>query len=187
MRKNQTMWITLPLLKQDVFYCVLSQNKTFPPSHSVWLMHNIKQFRWTTLPPAWDKRVVLLRLWSTFKARYLLLMWWDRVISNNPASKLWEQNFTIVHVIDVCVRANSTFAPHRWNVRCLIRCLWVVSWEGTFNFSGSWSLAAQTERRSNAEEDGGGLLGERRMLWILTNPRHSPLTASVPTKLVASN
>ncbi len=53
------------------------------------------------------------------------------------------------------------FAPHKWNVRCLIRCLRVVSWEGTFNFSGSWSLASQTERRSNA--------GWRRVAGRATN------------------
>lgn len=61
-------------------------------------------------------------------------------------------------------------APHRWNVRCLIRCLWVVSWVGTFNFSGLWSLSAQTEpgqkQRRMAEAE---RVAKRRMAWIPTN------------------
>lgn len=72
----------------------------------------------------------------------------------------------------MCVREYSMLAPHRWNVRCLIRCLWVVSWVGAFNFSGLWSLAAQTEpgqmQRRMAEAE-WRWVAKRRKPWIPTN------------------
>lgn len=126
-------------------------------------------------------------IWSliSFQSQIFLLMWRDRVISRKPASKIWEWNLRKSAL-------DSMFAPHRWNVRRLIRWLWVVSWEGTFNFSGR-GLSLQTERRrSNAEEDGGGadwqrVAGRKTNAVNTHKPPLGTLTASVLTKHTASH